>query len=197
MISFIRVFTVVIAAVATLAALPASAQWTEIPGTSLDQAKASNGSKLVPDLPHGGESMGTAAMIGAWNSAALDTDAGRLLFVRHGGHADSAHNGVVAFDLSTNRWSLLRAPSMAYVPIPSPAGTVYGPTYLDGSPASVHTYDCEAYIPGIKRVYSGGGIFWSPPGLYVPQKVWWWQMGNKEYERGKMRRMSYGCDSVL
>ena len=67
---------------------------------------------------------------------------------------------------------------------------------LDGSPASVHTYDCEAYLPGVKRVYSGGGIYWSPGASPSPQVAWWWNPANREYERRRVRPGGYACASV-
>ncbi len=179
-----------------LAAAPAFAQWAEIPGTRLDQAKQANGASLLIPLSHGGMTHTATAIVNAWNSAALDTDTNRLMLVRHGGHADTAHNGVLALDLVTHRWLLLRETSRAYTPIPAAANADYGPTYADGSPASVHTYDCEAYLPGVKRVYSGGGIYWSPGGESSPQVVWWWNPANKEYERRQVRPGGYGCASV-
>ena len=179
-----------------LAAAPVSAQWAEIPGTRFDQAKRGNGTSLLISLPGGGATATPVAIINAWNSAALDTDSGRLLLVRHGGHADTAHNGVFAFDLATHRWLLLRETSLAYTRMPPAATSGYGPTYADGSPASVHTYDCEAYLPGVKRVYSGGGIYWSPGGSSSPQVVWTWNPANQEYERRQVRPGGYGCATV-
>jgi hypothetical protein len=183
---------------ASVAVSPAtSAQWSEIPNTRFDAAKKADGTLLVPrGLPSGGMTDTPTAIISAWNSAALDIHVGRLLLVRHGGHADTAHNGVFALDLTTFRWSMLRDTSLRYVHIPSPAGTVYGPTYLDGSPASVHTYDCEEYLPTVRRVYSGGGIYWSPAGESVPQVVFTWNPATNEYERRAVRPGGYGCTSA-
>ncbi len=173
---------------------PVAAQWTEVPGTRLDQARSPSGSILVPDMPRGGTSGTALSIVSAWNSAAIDTDMGRLLLVRHGGHADTAHNGVLSLDLSTHRWSLLRPPSTAYPQIPP--STEFGPTYADGSPASVHIYDCEAYLPGVRRVYSGGGIYWSAAGESSPSVVWWWNPATNAYERRQDRPGGYGCASV-
>ena len=182
----------------SVAASPAtSAQWSEIPNTRLETVTKADGTLLVPpSLPHGGETGTATAIINAWNSAAPDPSSGRVYFVRHGGHADTAHNGVFALDLSTFKWSMLRDTSRRYVPIPPPAGAVYEPTYLDGSPASVHTYDCEEYLPNVRRVYSGGGIFWSPAGESVPQVVFSWNPTTNAYERRAVRPGGYSCVTV-
>src|ERR1044072_6538776 len=112
----------------SVAASPATSdQWFEIPNTRFDALRKADGTLLVP--------------------RALTT--GGVCVVRHGGHADAAHNGVFALDLSTFKWSMLRDTSRRYVPIPPPAGAVYGPTYPDGSPAFVHTYDCQDDLPNV------------------------------------------------
>jgi hypothetical protein len=158
--------------------------WTEYPGTKLGETG------LVSELPYGGESMVVAGILDAWSSAAFDGT--QLLLVRHGGHADTAHNGALALTLiGTPAWSLLKDTSRAYPPIPGPGP--FGVTYADGSPASVHVYDCEAWLPTVRRVYSGGGIYWSPPGESQPAATWWFDPAAKAYERKANRPGGYGC----
>lgn len=83
----------------------------------------------------------------AWGGGALDTDNEQLI-VWGGGHVDYCGNEVYAYKLSTLQWSLLRGQST-----PNASNTS---VYADGRPASVHTYDGLAYVPG-KGMFQIGG----------------------------------------
>jgi hypothetical protein len=81
----------------------------------------------------------------------------RFIIVRGGGHWDWAGNQVIGFDPFAMAWVHLKDASMAYPPSGSPS-SAFTPVYPDGSPASLHTYGCVAYMQGPDTFYSGGGI---------------------------------------
>lgn len=88
------------------------------------------------------------SIITAWSGAAYNTDLNQL-WVHGGGHAATPDNGIYAFDVDTLEWSRLFDPSTQ----------VTGHTgryYLDGKPASVHSYDYIEYIPYLKRMVVAG-----------------------------------------
>jgi len=167
--------------------------WRELPGTKLKDAWASWGQ---PESLPGGSLSGASAIINAWNSGALDTKRGMFVIPRTGGHADWAGNQVVGFDLSVLKWRLLRSPSANYPRlIPSNPGSTYINPYSDGTPASVHTYDAVEYLPTVDRIWSAGGIYWSPGGESAPPKTWWWNPTSTEWEAKTTRPGGYGTSS--
>src|SRR4030095_4155753 len=154
--------------------------WKELPGTKLKDAWASWGQP--EHLPQGSVT-GASSMITAWNSGALDTKRGLFVMPRGGGHADWAGNQVIAFDVNALAWRLLRPPSPNYPRMTaSNPGSAYINPYSDGTPASVHTYDAVEYLPTVDRIWSAGGIIWSPGGESVPPKTWWWNPTSTEWE---------------
>jgi hypothetical protein len=167
--------------------------WRELPDTKLKDAWASWGQ---PDSLPQGSGTGASAMITAWNSGALDTKRGMFVVPRTGGHADWAGNQVVGFDLKALKWRLLRPPSPNYPRmISSNPGSTYINPYSDGTPASVHTYDAVEYLPSVDRIWSSGGIYWSPGGESWPAKTWWWNPESSEWEPKVTRPGGYGTSS--
>jgi hypothetical protein len=167
--------------------------WKELPGTSLKEAWASWGQ---PDQLPQGSLTGAAAIITAWNSGAFDTKRGLFVIPRTGGHADWAGNQVVALDVNALTWRLLRPPSPNYPRlISSNPRAAYTNPYSDGTPASVHTYDAVEYLPSVDRIWSSGGIYWSPGGESSPSKTWWWNPTSIEWEPKVTRPGGYGTSA--
>jgi hypothetical protein len=155
----------------TLAALtgpvraPTPGTWTQYPNTRLDQSVVRGGQPgapsqppgcVPPTLPGGGNNQ-FVSMVNAWVDGDWDEARSRFIIVRGGGHWDWAGNQVIGFDPFAMAWVHLKDASMAYPPSGSPS-SAFTPVYPDGSPASLHTYGCVAYMQGPDTFYSGGGI---------------------------------------
>ena len=167
--------------------------WKELPGTQLKDAWAHWGQ---PEHLPQGSLTGASAMINAWISGALDTKRGLFVIPRAGGHADWAGNQVIAFDVNALTWRLLRPLSPNYPPlIASNPRSAYVNPYSDGTPASVHTYDAVEYLPTVDRIWSSGGIYWSPAGESSPSKTWWWNPTSTEWEAKTTRPGGYGTSA--
>jgi len=167
--------------------------WKELPGTKLKDAWAEWGQ---PEFLPQGSVTGASAMITGWNSGALDTKRGLFVVPRTGGHADWAGNQVIAFDVNALTWRLLRPPSPNYPRlIASNPGSAYINPYSDGTPSSVHTYDAVEYLPTVDRVWSAGGIYWSPGGESAPSKTWWWNPTSTEWELKTTRPGGYSTSA--
>ena len=167
--------------------------WKELPGTKLKDAWAEWGQ---PDHLPQGSLTGASAMISAWISGAFDTKRGLFVIPRAGGHADWAGNQVIAFDVNMLSWRLLRPFSPNYPPlIASNPRSAYVNPYSDGTPASVHTYDAVEYLPTVDRIWSAGGIYWSPAGESSPSKTWWWNPTSTEWEPKTTRPGGYGASA--
>ena len=167
--------------------------WKELPGTQLKDAWAQWGQ---PEHLPQGSLTGASAMINAWISGALDTKRGLFVIPRAGGHADWAGNQVIAFDVNALTWRLLRPLSPNYPPlIASNPRSAYVNPYSDGTPASVHTYDAVEYLPTVDRIWSSGGIYWSPAGESSPSKTWWWNPTSTEWEAKTTRPGGYGTSA--
>jgi len=186
-------------------AVPAWAQtpgtWTEHQGTRLDLSAVRCGQPGAPaappgcvpfQLPSGGNNQFTS-MINAWVDGDWDAQRKRFTIIRGGGHWDWPGNQVVAFDPFALAWIHLKDASLAY---PTSISATFGPVYPDGSPASLHTYGCVAYMQGLDQFYSGGGIYWSPAGSSTPQTVFWWNPATGEYTKKPTTRPGgYGCQA--
>ena len=147
----------------------------------------------LPTSLTGGGNNGRNCVIGAaWSTGCLNTDTGNFIFPRLGGHADWAGNQVVSFDTTgPDFWTLDKNYSTAYTPM-APTGTFlykYGPN----DPASVHSYGAVCYMPSVQRVWSGGGIYWSPGGESVPQVGFWWNPSGLTWTEKAGRPGGYGC----
>ena len=167
--------------------------WREVPNTKPKDAWAAWGQ---PESLPGGSETGASSIITAWNSGALDTKRGVFVIPRAGGHADWAGNQVVGFSLKELRWQHLRPLSPNYPRlISSKPKDAYINPYSDGTPASVHMYDSVEYLPTVDRIWSAGGIYWSPGGESVPQKTWWWNPTSTEWETKVTRPGGYGTSA--
>ena len=114
---------------------------------------------MAPLLPNGAAGQGAPAVIEPWVSASPDTVHGVLYLPRHGGHGDYAGNQLIKYDLNTQTGYQIVIPySTAYPPVQTVGNGVA--IYSDGTPASVHTYDAECYMPSVHRIWSAGGIHW-------------------------------------
>lgn len=195
----------VFALLAVFLALPVrtSAQWTELPGTAFTPFAQSSGLQTLHQGCHA--SGGVNTIVEAWNTAVYRN--GRLYLVRLGGHADSCLNGTysVALD-SPYAWRIDVTPSNKYTPLNTPNGVFSNP-YPNSTPqdaASVHSYNSQFLItsgPHAGKIYSGGGIYWSPGGSSVPHITILVNPDagpdlNNAYERKATRPGGYGVTSA-
>jgi hypothetical protein len=172
---------------------PAPGTWQALPGSRLDQAKRADGTPLLPVLPAGTES---GLGVFSYSGATLDERRGQIVLIRTGGHADWAGNQVLAFDIPSGKWLLLqdysreypkysglpckRGPDGAFVdpltpPRCSQATEPAVDQYRDGSPASLHTYGNQAYMPPVDAMLSAGGLRWWD--AEPANQTWWWAHG--------------------
>lgn len=128
-------------------------QWQQLPGTDL--------SSVVPSPAVPGS---LATRIDAWNGLAADTRTNRLYSAANGGHADYSGNEVVELDLSgaTLGWRMLRAPTPAASIVASDyTKGIYHDYYLDGRPASTHTYYALQFIASRNAIFKfAAGSLW-------------------------------------
>lgn len=128
-------------------------QWVAIPGTDL--------SSIKPDPPVPGS---LRARIDAWNGLAADTRTNRLYSAANGGHADYSGNEVYELDLSVDepRWVMLRPPTPESQIVRSDYNKkLYNDYYLDGRPASTHTYYSLHFLSSVGAIFKfGAGSLW-------------------------------------
>lgn len=128
-------------------------QWTQIAGSDL--------SSVVPNPPVPGS---VRARIDAWNGLAADTRTNRLYSAANGGHADYSGNEVYEIDLSVEspRWTMLRAPTAAADIVASDyTKGIYNDYYLDGRPASTHTYYALNFLASRNAIFKfAAGSLW-------------------------------------
>lgn len=128
-------------------------RWMSIPGTDLGA--------LRPDPAVPGA---LSARIDAWNGLAADTRTSRVFSAANGGHADYSGNEVYQIDLSQDspRWVMLRAPTAAADIVASDyTKGIFHDYYLDGRPASTHTYYALNFIGSRNAIFKfGSGSLW-------------------------------------
>ena len=128
-------------------------QWKQIPNSDLSSVVPS------PSVPGA-----LSARIDAWNGLAADTRTNRLYSAANGGHADYSGNEVAELDLSgdTAAWRMLRAPTPAASIVASDnTKGLYYDYYLDGRPASTHTYYALQFIASRNAIFKfGAGSLW-------------------------------------
>lgn len=128
-------------------------QWYQLPGTDM--------MSVVPNPPVPGS---IKTRIDAWNGLAADTRTNRLYSAANGGHADYSGNEVIELDLSspTLAWRMLRAPTAAADIVASNGSKgIYNDYYLDGRPASTHTYYALQFIASRNAIFKfGAGSLW-------------------------------------
>ena len=152
-------------------------EWYEIPNSNLS-------SVLPSPLPPG--ATGPSAIVTAWNGALYDSKRSRHVLMVAGGHGDYAGNEVYSFDLV--RWSRIWGPTTnAQIPGVTAAGTE---TYLDGMPASRHTYSGVQYLPGVDAYFVHGGSLWGGSGGMGKGT---WLFG----DRGWQRRADISTNSAV
>lgn len=173
--------------IALAVSLWSSLAWAQTPGTWHEFANTrftgsaaicgNPGAPVPPtclpgSLPGGGNNQASSA-IDAWvDGDYVPPPVGLFIVPRGGGHADWAGNQVVGFNPTTGQWSQLSPPSRAYTPMAT-TGSFPNP-YTDGTPPSVHSYGAVAWMPWLSKMWSAGGIYWSPGGESVPATSWWW-----------------------
>jgi hypothetical protein len=107
--------------------------------------------------------VGLPGVIVAWNGGAKGI--GSRLFVHGGGHNDSANNGLYIFDFAGgSRPTGWDAPLTISAVAAVRAGD---PTYTDGNPGSVHTYDGMVYAKHNNRIYRFNGGSYGPIGAFT------------------------------
>jgi hypothetical protein len=154
--------------------------WTDLgPATKFSTSAALCGKPgapappaCLPDFLPGGGNNQVSSAIDAWVDGDYAPALGLFIVPRGGGHADWAGNQVVGFNPATGGWSLLTPHSTAYPPM-SPTGTFPNPL-SDGTPPSVHSYGAVAWMGWLNKMWSAGGIYWSPGGASYPRTTWWW-----------------------
>jgi hypothetical protein len=109
-----------------------------------------------------GQPNGADMVFSAWSGGAADT-VGLRMFVHGGGHFDSSNNGIYVYDFSGDTqpvgWSI--APNSLSA---LGAVTQSTPTYSDGKPAAVHSYNGMWYDRNLNRLYRFGGSNFGPSG---------------------------------
>jgi hypothetical protein len=105
-----------------------------------------------------------SARIDAWNGLAADRRSNKLFSAANGGHADYAGNEVYEIDLSVEKpaWKLLRAPTPNEQILASNyALKQFHDYYLDGRPASTHTYYALNFLASRNAIFKfGAGSLW-------------------------------------
>lgn len=128
-------------------------QWYQIPGTDMMSVVP------TPSVPGS-----LSTRIEAWNGLAADTRSSRLYSAANGGHADYSGNEVLELDLSTAApsWRMLRAPTPAASIVASDQSKgVYADYYLDGRPASTHTYYALQFLASRNAIFKfAAGSLW-------------------------------------
>jgi hypothetical protein len=107
-------------------------------------------------------SLGLRGVVDAWSGGAKGI--GTKLFVTGGGHNDSANNGLYTFDFAgTDK------PTGWETPIISPVSAVRSaqPTYSDGKPSAIHTYDGVVYAHHNNFIYRFNGVYYFPAGGFT------------------------------
>lgn len=177
--------------------------WAALTNTELLDASLWCGNPGAPAPPDclptsfaGGGNNLRLATIDAWVSGALDTSRDKFVIPRGGGHADWPGNQVLGFKPGVG-WTLLRnaSPVGTFTPATPTSGT-FTPFYSDGTPASVHSYGAVAYLPNEDRIWSAGGIYWSPGGSSSPHITWWWNPNDASWTQKYTRPGGYGTSAV-
>lgn len=128
--------------------------WFEIPGTKISSVDPSPSPRGNP-----------RNKVTAWNGAALETRESVLWMGLSGGHADYAGNEINRIRLGTDfpRWEEVRPPSRVDFSREGKNWDV--PYYMDGAPASRHTYDNQQFINSDRRLcWVGAGAVWGSGG---------------------------------
>lgn len=97
--------------------------------------------------------VGLEAVISAWNGGAKSV--GSQLFVHGGGHSDSANNGMYIFDFSGNERPLGWLDPLVISSVSAVQSN--RPTYSDGLPTAVHTYDGLIHAQHNNNIYRFAG----------------------------------------
>jgi hypothetical protein len=96
-----------------------------------------------------------AHIMDAWSGGAYDTKRDWLL-INGGGHGDYSGNDTYAFSTDSLKWTRIFTGTDSSI-IPSNNSN---PAYVDGNPASRHTYDGLTYLPDQDAMFMiGGSIF--------------------------------------
>jgi hypothetical protein len=134
-------------------------QWKKIPLTSINLIKPVTSYDGFKDMNGLGIAGGLYGRLAAWNGLAADTSTDRVYSAGSGGHADYAGNEVYEIDFSKDvpAWVILREPS-APQNVGASNGTkgLYYDYYLDGRPASTHTYYALQFITSQKSIFKFG-----------------------------------------
>lgn len=148
---------------------------------------------LPTSLTGGGNNIRESVVGRAWSTGCLNTTSNKFIFPRLGGHADWAGNQVISLDVtaSPDFWSLDKNYSTAYTAMAPSGSFLY--KYGTNDPASVHSYGAVCWMPSVQRVWSGGGIYWSPGGESVPQVGFWWDPAGLTWTEKAGRPGGYGC----
>jgi hypothetical protein len=135
------------AAPSTVAKIPSTPGWHQIPNTKLREVCPPNNTQYQ-------FASNCTNVVAAWSGGIADQGRNRLV-VWGGGHNDYYGNELYALDLNSLSMTRLNDPSPLYPgPPPLPCNT----TLLDGKPNTRHTYGGLSYIAHADRMYDFGGI---------------------------------------
>lgn len=129
--------------------------WYNLPDSSLAAAAPSVG---VPGR--------LSARIDAWNGLAANRANNRLYTAANGGHGDYSGNEVCEIDLSLDRprWKMLHEPTPREYIVRSISHDI-NDYYLDGRPASTHTYYALQFLSSRNAVFKfSAGSLWGDGG---------------------------------
>ena len=143
--------------------------WYEVPNSQLHDKK--------PDpLPPGIE--GIQHVMDGWNGGVFDTQTNQFI-VWGGGHSGYSGNEVYAFSMDSLSWSIIWGPTPNHQIEPMFGGTVEA--YLDGNPASRHTYDNLVYDPVRHALWSVDGSLWF--GGQFSSATWHYDIAAQSWKR--------------
>jgi hypothetical protein len=152
--------------------------WQELTNTQYSESAAicgKPGALPAPNCVPPSFSQGSSSQyaIDAWVDGDYAPSLGMFIVPRGGGHADGKGNQVVGFNLGLLKWELLTPPSLNG---PTLTGSMLEPRaiYADGTPSSVHSYGALAWMDWLTKMWSAGGIYYSPGGESSPHRTWWW-----------------------
>lgn len=145
-------------------------EWYQFPSSRLDQSGVWPPSPQPPGTP--------STIMTAWCGGLWDWRRNRLI-IHGGGHGDYAGNEICAFSISQGTWARIWGPTPNAFIHPAGAGQ---PTYGNGDPASVHSYDGLIYIPDLDVYMRFCGSVWSGAGDGT-KGCWIWNPNTSAWTR--------------
>jgi hypothetical protein len=168
MLKIALILSAVLSAAVDLVNMPANS-WVQIPNSTIRSVAAS-----ASQYPAIQAVEGVAAVINDWCGGTFDTRRNRLI-IHGGGHNGYYGNEIYGFDVGTQTWSMLKAPTA------NP--TMCTGEYSDGTPASRHTYGGMVYMSGPDRMFICGGCPACPAGGCGMPATWTFNFANTTWQK--------------